>query len=301
MGLIRNAVEQGRQAVNNLARGIRSDNTKEYDLVVVGAGPAGISAALEAKRLKLKTLTLEQDTLGGTVYTFPRAKIVMSSPMDLPLHGKVKLYETSKSELLELWNSVLAKNEIRIMEKKKVTRIIQLDSGFEIECNDGERFSTQRVLLAIGRRGSPRKLNVPGEEQHKVFYRLLEPDLVIEKDILVVGGGDSAIESALLLALQNKVTLSYRKDTFSRLKAKNKQDLEEAVSENKLEVLLNSNVTSIEEKHVHIRIEGNEPLILKNDFVYIFAGGELPTDFLKNAGIEITQKFGEAILKHEKR
>ena len=298
MGLIKNAVEQGRQAVNNLAKGINQNHKNTYDLVVVGAGPAGISATLEAKRLKLRTLTLEQDSLGGTVYTFPRAKIVMTNPMDLPLHGKVKLYETSKTELLELWNTVLTKNEISILEHRKVDRIVKNEDGFEVECSNGEKFNTLRVLLTIGRRGTPRKLNVPGEDLHKVFYRLLEPELISEKNILVVGGGDSAIESALLLAPQNKVTLSYRKDTFSRLKTKNKQNIEKAVSENTLELIQNSNVNSIEETQVTLTTGENELRTLKNDLVYIFAGGELPTDFLKNAGIQITTKFGEAILKH---
>ena len=301
MGLIKNAVEQGRQAVNNLARGINSNSKTEYDLVVVGAGPAGISSTLEAKRLKLKTITLEQDTLGGTVFTFPRSKIVMTSPMDLPLHGKVKLYETSKTELLDLWNEVLTKNDIKIEEKKKVSQIIEQNGGFEVRCHDGSSYSTQRVLIAIGRRGTPRKLGVPGEDLPKVFYRLLEPELISDKNILVVGGGDSAIESAFLLAPQNKVTLSYRKDTFSRLKPKNKQKLDEAINNKALDLMLNSNVTSIEENKVRLSLGNNDETALENDLIYIFAGGELPTEFLKNAGIVITRKFGEAILKHEKR
>ena len=222
--------------------------------------------------------------------------------MELPLHGKVKLYETGKIELLELWNIVLLKNEIQIQEHKKADKIIQQNSGFSVQCSDRSEYSTQRILLAIGRRGTPRKLNVPGEDSHKVYYRLLEPEFISDKNILVVGGGDSAIESALLLAPQNDVTLSYRKDTFSRLKAKNKQKLEEAISANQMKIILNSNVTLIEEKHVNIEIKGHDkPFLVENDLVYIFAGGELPTDFLKNAGIKITKKFGEAILTHEKR
>ncbi|WP_167605177.1 NAD(P)-binding domain-containing protein [Maribellus sediminis] len=301
MGLIKNAVEQGRQAVNNLARGIDKKSEEDYDLVIVGAGPAGIASTLEAHRLKLKTITLEQDSLGGTVSSFPRSKIVMTSPMDLPLHGKVKLFETGKAELLELWNEVLSKNAIQIAEKKKVDRIVQQNGGFEVQCNDGSNFSTQRVLLAIGRRGTPRKLNVPGEHLPKVFYRLLEPELIHNKNILVVGGGDSAIESALLLALQNQVTLSYRKDTFSRLKSKNKQNLDTAIAEKQFEVVLNSNVVKIEKDSVLLELNDHEEISIPNDLVYIFAGGELPTDFLKSAGILITRKFGEAVLKHEKR
>lgn len=299
MGLIKNAVEQGKQAVFNIAQGLDSKNKTEFDLVIAGAGPAGISASLEAKRLQLKTLTLEQDSLGGTVFSFPRSKIVMTSAMELPLFGKIKLYETSKTELLNLWTTVLQKHGIEIKEHQKVEKIIPANGSFLIQTSDGNQYSTQRVLLAIGRRGTPRKLNIPGEDLPKVFYRLLEPELISKKNIIVVGGGDSAIESALLLARQNKVTLSYRNETFSRLKAKNKQKIEEAYSEKKLEILFNSNVTLIEENTVTIAKEGEPALAFENDLVYIFAGGELPSQFLKDAGIEITRKFGEAILKHE--
>jgi thioredoxin reductase (NADPH) len=302
MGLIRNAVEQGKQAVDNLVKGIKTHGKYEYDLVVVGAGPAGISATLQAKKHGLKTATLEQDSLGGTVYTFPRKKIVMTFPMDLPLHGKMKLYETSKPELLDIWNEVLAKNEIKILENKKVESIKIENGGFRVVAKDETEYTTQRVLLAIGRRGTPRKLNIPGEVSTKVAYRLLEPELITGKNIVVVGGGDSAIESALLLADENQVTLSYRSDTFSRLKPRNRKSIDQAIADEKMNVMLNSNLLSIEETFVTIKIGHKEELLkLENDLVYIFVGGELPTQFLKNVGIEITTKFGEAILKHEKR
>jgi len=299
MGLIKNSVEQGKQAVENIAKKFKSKHKAEFDLIIIGAGPAGISASLTAKQHNLKFITLEQDSLGGTVYTFPRSKIVMTSAMNLPLHGKVKLFETSKHELLKLWVEVLNKNEISILEKQKVEGIAPVDGHFKITVKDGKEYTTRTVLIAIGRRGSPRKLNVPGEESIKVAYRLLEPELITGKNILVVGGGDSAVESALLLADTNKVMLSYRKDLFSRLKPKNKTQIEEAIEQAKLEVKFNSNVLAIDEDAVSIKVEGEkEPLRIKNDLVYIFAGGELPTQFLKNAGILITKKFGDAILKH---
>ncbi|MDB4584063.1 NAD(P)-binding domain-containing protein, partial [Draconibacterium sp.] len=302
MGLIRNAVEQGTQAVHNLAKELNSNKNLEYDLVIVGAGPAGIAATLEAKKLGLKAVTFEQESLGGTVFTFPRAKIVMSSPMNLPLHGKVKLFETSKAELLKLWYEVLQKNEIKIQENKRVEEIVSKQSGFIVRTKENEEFTSQKVLLAIGRRGSPRKLLIPGEELPKVAYRLLEPELIQNKKITVVGGGDSAIESALLLMDQNEVTLSYRKDTFSRLKSKNNEKIQEAISSQKINVALNSNLVSIENEFVNLKLNGTEQdLKLENDLVYIFAGGTLPAEFLKNAGITITRKFGEAILTHKKK
>ncbi len=299
MGLIRNAVEQGKQAVENLGRRIDRNVQADFDLVIVGAGPAGISASLAARKLNLKAVTLEQDSLGGTVFTFPRKKIVMTSPMDLPLYGKVKLYETSKTQLLDLWNEVLGKNEISIQENTKVEQITSQGNAFLIQTSDNKQFTTQKVLLSIGRRGTPRKLNVPGEVSTKVAYRLLEPELITNKKIVVVGGGDSAIESALLLADQNQVTLSYRGDAFGRLKVGNSKNIKDAIDNQRIDVRFNTNLKSIEEDKVWITdsISG-ETKALENDFVYIFAGGELPTQFLEKVGIKITRKFGEAILKH---
>ena len=299
MGLIKNAVKQGNEAVENIVKSIKQDSTADYDLIIVGAGPAGISASLAAKKFKLKTLVLEQDTLGGTVFTFPRAKIVMTSEMEIPLHGKVRLHETSKQQLLELWKSILTKNEIQIRENSKVERITGVGDIFNVETVNGEILTSQRILLAIGRRGTPRKLNIPGEVSEKVAYRLLEPEKIHTKDILIVGGGDSAIESALLLAESNRVTLSYRSNSFSRLKPKNALAINNAIKNKLIAVLFNSNITQISPDQAHYTTgESSNVLNLKNDLVYIFAGGELPTQFLKKIGIDMSTKYGEAILKH---
>jgi thioredoxin reductase/NAD-dependent dihydropyrimidine dehydrogenase PreA subunit len=299
MGLIKNAVKQGYEAVENISRTIKKGQKVDYDLIIVGAGPAGISAALAAKKFNLKALILEQDTLGGTVFTFPRAKIVMTSPMDLPLYGKVKLHETSKSQLLELWHSVLHKHLIIIEENSKVETILRENDMFKVETNKGVSYTSQSILLAIGRRGTPRKLNISGENTEKVAYRLLEPELIRDKKILVIGGGDSAIESALLLAGQNLVTLSYRSETFSRLKPKNSQAINNGIKNNLVDVKFSSNVVSIDPTSVFYTLKDSKEVFkLENDLVYIFAGGELPTQFLKKTGIEITTKYGEAILKH---
>ena len=299
MGLIKNAVEQGKQAMSYLSSKLKSKGNAKYDVVIVGAGPAGISASLEATKRKLKFVTLEQDTLGGTVSNFPRAKVVMTSPMDLPLYGKIKLSETSKSELLELWNVVLTKNNITINEQEKVNKIEKQDNMLIVQ-TDKNHYTTKSVLLAIGRRGSPRKLDVPGEEKEKVFYRLLEPELIHNQKVLVVGGGDSAIENALLLADEkNEVTLSYRNESFSRLKPKNLEKISNAQRNGSIKVLLNSDVTEILDNSVILQLKDSpDPKVIENDLVYIFAGGILPTKFLEEIGIKITKKFGEAILKH---
>lgn len=299
MGLIKNAVEQGRQAVEYYLKRSLPKSKAEYDLIIVGAGPAGISASLNAAKNNLKFLTLEQDSLGGTVFNFPRAKVVMTAPMELPLWGKVKLVETSKTELLDLWKSVLQKNNIFIKEQEKVIEIIKQENTFVVKTNQ-THYTSKGIILAIGRRGSPRKLEVPGEERENVFYRLIEPELIHEKNILVVGGGDSAVESAMLLADEkNRVTLSYRSETFSRLKPKNLERINEYIKKKRIKALFNSNVKEIFNDSVVLNFNNTtDELKIKNDMTYVFAGGILPSSFLEGIGITITKKFGDAILKH---
>jgi thioredoxin reductase/Pyruvate/2-oxoacid:ferredoxin oxidoreductase delta subunit len=300
MGLIKNSVEQGQQAIESIVKSKKPNKNNVLDVVIIGAGPAGISATLAAKKHGLSSLTLEQDSLGGTVYTFPRAKIVMTSPMDLPLYGKVKLYDTSKDELLDLWKKVIAEQELEILENTKVENIaLSGNNSFKVITAQGNEYECNNVLLAIGRRGSPRKLNIPGEESSKVAYRLLEPERIVNKKVIVVGGGDSAIESALLLKDNNEVILSYRSDQFSRLKPKNREKINESIEDGSIKVLYNSNLISIDEKDVLLKIgEEENAQKIENDLIYIFAGGELPTAFLQKAGVEISKRFGYIIKKH---
>lgn len=295
MGLIKNAVEQGRQAVEVITTRNKGKINAEYDLIIIGAGPAGISASLTAKKNNLKFLTLEQDSLGGTVFNFPRAKLVMTSTMDLPLYGKIKLNETSKTELMKLWTDVLSKNDIKINDQEKVEGIKKAKDYFEVSTTKN-LYKSNYVLLAIGRRGSPRKLEVPGEIKEKVYYRLLEPELIHNQKILIVGGGDAAIEAALMLNDEaNEVTISYRAESFSRLKPGNFEKISKNES---IKVQFNSNVIEILNEKVILLVDTNHIIEIPNNIVYIFAGGELPTKFLEKVGIEVSKKFGEAILKH---
>lgn len=220
--------------------------------------------------------------------------------MDLPLYGKIKLFETSKSELLDLWQTVLGKNNITVTENSKVDLILSENGIFKVRTLKGEEFTAVSILLTIGRRGTPRKLNVPGEMREKVAYRLLEPEEILGKNVIIVGGGDSAVESALLLADHNHVILSYRQEVFNRIKPANNTALNKAIAEGKLEVKLGSNIISIEDDSILLS-SGKEAEAARyaNDLVYIFAGGELPTQFLEKAGIKITRKFGEIVMKHK--
>ena len=300
MGLIKNSVEQGEQAVENIAKSKKPSKEGVLDVIIIGAGPAGISASLNAKRLGLSSITLEQDSLGGTVFTFPRAKIVMTAPMNLPLHGKVKLYDTSKQVLLDLWKKVIDENDLQIKEFSKVESITPIaDGNFKIITSNDEEYIGRNVLIAIGRRGTPRKLNVPGEDLPKVAYRLIESERINGKKVLVVGGGDSAVESALLLKDNNEVILSYRKEKFARIKPKNRDKILEASEDGSIKVMYNTNLVSINMDNVLINhSESGDTQMVENDLVFIFAGGEMPTKFLNSAGVEIKKRFGHVMKKH---
>ena len=296
MGLIRNAVEQGRQAVDSIRKlsGIGAGNG--IDVVIVGAGPAGFAASLAAIRAKLRYVTLEQDTLGGTVAHFPRGKLVMTRPAELPIVGKMKFTETTKEKLLEFWQNVESKTGLKVRYRERVTGITRRadGKGFEVQ-TDAARYATRAVLLTIGRRGTPRQLGVPGEDQSKVVYRLIDPEQYRGQHVLVVGGGDSALEAAHSIAEQPgaTVTLSYRSAAFSRAKQKNRDKVAQLEAAGKMRVMMSSTVREIGEDAVVVDQDG-ETTILPNDGVIVCAGGILPTGFLKEVGVEVETKYGTA-------
>jgi thioredoxin reductase (NADPH) len=292
MGLIRNAIEQGRQAMESIVKVAASKRGKAHDVMIVGAGPTGIAASLAAKEHKLNYVTIEQDSLGGTVASFPRRKLVMTAPATLPIVGKVKFTETTKEALLEFWQKVERTTGITINYGERLEAINRTGDVFAIKTTKGN-YLARAVLLAIGRRGTPRKLEVPGEELTKVTYRLSDPAQYRGLHVLVVGGGDSAIESAVTLADEpdTTVTLSYRSAAFTRAKRKNRQRLEEAATSGRLKVLLESTVKSITPTEVEIEQRGKVAR-MRNDAIIVNAGGILPTPFLKELGIEVETKFG---------
>jgi thioredoxin reductase/Pyruvate/2-oxoacid:ferredoxin oxidoreductase delta subunit len=293
MGLIRNAIEQGRQAIDEIARRPRA-GAADYDVVIVGAGPAGISASLAAQQQRLAYLTIEQESFGGTVAHFPRNKLVMTQPATLPGYGEVKFREINKEDLLEFWAKVVGETGVNIAYGERVERIDRSGEIFAVVTPRGVA-TARSVLLAIGRRGTPRQLGAPGEELSHVVYRMIDPAQYAGRRVLVVGGGDSALEAAASLVEETdaEVTLAYRGEALGRAKPRNRERVRVATDSGALRMLLSTNVTQIKPDRVMLERKGQRRE-LPIDAVIICAGGVLPTDFLRSAGIEITTKYGTA-------
>jgi len=291
MGLIRSAVEQGRQAMAEIARA-RRPHDLPLDVIIVGAGPAGISASIAAKAAGLRYLTLEQENLGGTVSHFPRGKLVMTAPAKLPLVGTVRFREISKESLMAFWEDVVVEHDLDIRYETRVDAVEPTGEGFLVSSTGGD-YQAAMVLLAIGRRGTPRRLGVPGEDLAKVVYRLVDPEQYRGQRVLVVGGGDSAIEAACTLAGEHgtQVALSYRGDAFARAKRKNRERIAALEADGRVEVLLGSTVTEIAPDRVRLGGAGKE-LERGNDAVIVCAGGILPTGFVTSIGVEVETKHG---------
>ncbi|MBI3356568.1 MAG: NAD(P)-binding domain-containing protein [Nitrospirae bacterium] len=297
MGLIRKGVDQGARAMESIRK--NKGTGDQLDVVIVGSGPAGISGSLAAKEAGLRFVTIEQeDGLGGSVYHFPRRKVAMTAPMNLPIIGKFDRYEISKEELLEFWKDVIRKAGLKINFMERMEAITKSGNGFILKTSK-QNYKTRNVLLAIGRRGTPRKLGVPGEEQSKVVYRLIDAEQYQGQHVLVVGGGDSAAEAALAVAAERgtTVTLSCRGDEiFTRPKEKNRQLLKQAVEKGTVKVALKCQVKEIGRDFVVLEQEGRRGRF-KNDAVIICAGGTLPTPMLKEIGVMVETYYGQAVPK----
>lgn len=300
MGLIRNASKQGKLATEHAVKTLKPGVNADYDIVIVGAGPAGLSASLAAASSGKNYICLEQNKFGGTIYNFPRQKVVMSHPMELPVFGKITFpqHKVSKEQILALWNQIRKRANLNIVEEAKFITLQQQGQIFRIKTNKGE-LTAQKVILSMGVRGSPRKLNLPNEDSTKVTYNLIDPEQYQQKHVAIVGGGNAAAEAAQYLSrpqYRNQVFLLIRGPSFDRCNQENQDLCFEQEKRGLLKICYNSSVKEIHPDYLVIdRNKKTEKL--KNDFLFIFAGAELPFEFLRGLGIMIDKKFGEAVKK----
>jgi thioredoxin reductase (NADPH) len=299
MGLIRKAAEQGKQAIDTILQ--KKNEGNEYDVVIIGAGPAGLSATLAAKEHHLKSVTIEQEeSLGGAIYKYPRNKVAMTQPVMLPIVGRVEMYDISKEELLGFWLRILKDQQLKVNFNERMETVTKTAKGYEVKTSKAT-YQTANILLAIGRMGTPRKLDVGGEEQSKVVYRLTDPEQYRNMHVLVVGGGDSALEAAITISEQpgTTVTLSYRSEAFGRVKPKNRERLQQAEAKGRIAVHLKSSVDEIRAKTVKIELANKEMVEIPNDAVIICAGGVLPTPFLKEIGVMVETHYGKTAVSND--
>jgi putative YpdA family bacillithiol system oxidoreductase len=309
MGLIKTAINEGKLVIDRLRQRLDSaglwnpvrdehgailpcpeDGSEPYDVLIVGAGPAGLSASLAAHQCGLRYLTVEQGEVASTIRNYPRHKFLMAEPIEVPLYGSLYIGDGTKESLLSVWETILANTGVRIHTGEGVRTIRRREDVFVVETVKAS-YTTRNVVLALGKRGTPRALGVPGEDLSKVAYRLIEAETYNDNDILVVGGGDSAIEAALAVSKggRNRVTLSYRGDDFKRLRERNLAQLKEAESQGRIKAIRNSHVREIQDTAVLLECDG-ERLEMANDFVFVLIGGESPDEFLRKTGIEIVEK-----------
>jgi len=295
LALIRHAMQQGSQVVRTIGDRLRSHGLAHkgqcpHDVLIVGCGPAGIAAALQAKDLGIRYLVIEQSDLGGTVRKYPRNKLTMVQPIELPFLGRLPGPQYTKEELLELWEKVIRRAGIEIRFQVTLVGLErQPDQTFLAQTSAGT-IHCRHVVLALGRRGTPRRLGVPGEESEHVLYQLTDAAGYTGSSILIVGGGDSAVEAATALAVQpgNRVTLSYRRSAFVRLKQRNEERIARFSAEGGVRVLFNSQVRRIEPGSAVIQIGAAENVretTIRADYVFVLAGGEPPYPLLKKIGV----------------
>ena len=290
LALVRNAIGQGRRVVERIAQRLGSlppapEGT--VDVLIAGAGPAGLSAALACTERGISHLVLEQEAdLGGSLLHYPRRKMVLLQPVDLPLHGRLNREEYQKEHFLELMEGLVAEHKLNIKFGAKVTGVRRIEDGLFEVGTSADMYWARSVILAVGRRGTPRKLDVPGEELPKVMYRLIDAESYRGQKVLVVGGGDSAVEAAIGLAQQpdNEVTLSYRREKLVRIKKKNEDRFAPLVASGRIKPVFSSRVVEVLPDRVRLEV-GSVVHELPNDFVFVFAGGEPPFTFLKHCGV----------------
>ncbi len=299
--VIKLAMAQGFDVIEHIATlpGARGGDPGVLDVLVVGAGAAGLNAALAARDRGLSCLVLEKEKIANTIEDFPEGKWVYAEPDQTPPRGKLWREGATKEDLVARWRSIIHENALDVRTEEPLESLYRKGVTFEARTPKAT-YRARRVILASGQRGTPRKLGVPGADQERVYHRLYSPRKYHDETILVVGGGNSAVEAALTLAERNRVVLSYRGERFFRLFKDNEGRLDEAVKAGRIEILLRSNVESLESGSARLRVasdRGEESRTLPFDHAFVLIGADAPVRFIKSLGIRLEGEWNGSILR----
>lgn len=268
-----------------------------YDVIIVGAGAAGLNAALAAAERGWRYLVLEKSKIANTIENFPEGKWVYAEPDSKPAKGKLWLDGATKEDLIARWHQIIHDNDLAVHTEEAMTSATKESDGtFTVKTEQGE-YRTRKIIIASGQRGNPRYLKVPGEEQERVYHRLYAPRKYKNEKIIVVGGGNSAIEAALTLSEQNDVTISYRKDEFSRLFKDNREQMDAAIEEGRITTIFNSNVTDFGDGVATVSVDDEGEQQLEFDHAFVLIGAEVPVKFLKSLGLRLENEWTGSLLR----
>lgn len=302
--VIKLAMAQGFEVIQHIAaKGDgRTNGAAPFDVAVVGAGAAGLNAALAAKEKGLRAVVLEKGKVANTIENFPEGKWVYAEPDQSPPKGKLWLDGARKEDLLARWHQIVRDNQLDVRTEEGLKSLErQKDGSFRLTTEKGTKYRARRVVLATGQRGNPRRLGVPGEDQEHVYHRLYSPRHYQGEEIVVVGGGNSAVEAALVLAERNRVRLVHRDADFPLVFKDNKRKLDEAVAGNRIELVLRSEVTEFTRDHrARVRTPSGGPAeerMLPCDHAFVLIGAELPVKFLKSLGIRLENEWSGSPLR----
>ncbi|MDH3252198.1 MAG: NAD(P)-binding domain-containing protein, partial [Ignavibacteria bacterium] len=300
--VIKYAMAQGYDVIEHIAslpHAVSGDDNELYDVVIIGAGASGLNAALQAKERGMRSLVLEKEQVANTIENFPEGKYVYAEPDSQPPKGKLWLDGATKENLIDRWHQIVKDNELPIHASEGVEKCERRDGVFVVTTGKGT-YKAKRVVLATGQRGNPRKLNVPGEDREHVYHRLYSPRKYKKENILVVGGGNSAIEAAITLSENNNVILSYRGSEFSRIFKDNERKLNEAIAAKRIEPMLNSTVAEFGQSEATLRIDkgaGDEIRKVPYNHAFVLVGADVPRKFLKSLGLKMENEWEGSILR----
>jgi putative YpdA family bacillithiol system oxidoreductase len=297
LGLIKTAINEGCQVAETIRKRLKADSAEIkadgcFEAIIVGAGPSGLSAALSFHRMGISYLALEQGEIASTVRNYPRKKFLMEEPVQVPLFGKLMMQDCSKEDLLAVWDRIVNETGVKVSTNQRVESVERADENALLIVRTSQgTYQGKYVILATGKRGSPRKLDVPGEDLSKVTYRLIEAESYTDCDVAVAGGGDSAVEAALALTKvgTNRVTLIHRRSDFSRLRDRNRSKLEEAEKTGTLTVIRNAQIREITSSALTVETPKGVATV-KNDYIFVLVGGESPDAFLQKIGVQFIER-----------